>query len=600
MMITKNKILSDRYRIIKSIGEGGMANVYLAEDMILERNVALKVLRGDLSEDEVFIRRFKREALAATSLNHPNIVQIYDIGEEDDKYFIVMEYISGYTLKQLLQKRKHLTLTEVVDICKQLSLALAHAHSKGIVHRDIKPHNVIVQEDGNVKITDFGIAITMNATMLTQTNSVMGSVHYLPPEQISGDVVDARSDIYSFGILMYELILGKLPFDGDTPVNIALQHVNDEIPSVIASDSTIPQSVENVILKCCAKNPQNRYQDAMELYADLNVCLDKRDTDKFIVDPIREAESKNYMINGNKTRAVVKPPMDKKKKLILISAIVLPVLLIIAITLTFLFSTKQVTIPDLKDMTVQEATTKLESLGLEVAKEVKKEYSDTVKEGEVIGSSPRADKIVDEGTTVTLIVSKGPETIKLDDYTGKNVEEAKADLEELGFEVVIEQKKVQTEVTDPKAVTEQTPKAGEKAKIGTKVTLYTAVREYIYPDFVGTGARLEDVKAFCNASGISFSSTEVYSNTVPAGTVVTQSKSGGSTVLDGDILEVTISKGLDPAGDLDGDGLTNGQEVTYKTDPAKADTDGDSYSDKAEIDANTNPLDAADHPKKIT
>lgn len=254
-MITKGQKINDRYEIVKSIGEGGMANVYLAVDLILNRKVAIKILRGDLANDEKFIRRFQREALAASSLSHPNIVEMYDVGEDNGNYYIVMEYIEGKTLKQLLKKRGHLTVGEAVDIMLQITDGMVHAHDSYIIHRDLKPQNIMIQEDGQIKITDFGIAMALNSTQLTQTNSVMGSVHYLPPEQASGKGSTIKSDIYSMGILFYELLTGVLPFKGDNAVEIALKQMKEAIPSVRKQNPNIPQSVENIIIRATAKKP---------------------------------------------------------------------------------------------------------------------------------------------------------------------------------------------------------------------------------------------------------------------------------------------------------------------------------------------------------
>ena len=264
-MIIKGQKINDRYEIIRMIGEGGMANVYLAQDTILERKVAVKILRGDLAEDEKFVRRFQREAISASSLTHPNIVEMYDVGEDDGKYFIVMEYVDGKTLKSLVKKRGGLTLPEVIDIMLQLSSGLACAHDSYIIHRDIKPQNIMILDDGTVKITDFGIAMALNSNELTQTNSVMGSVHYLPPEQANGSGSTIKSDIYSLGILMYELLTGKLPFKGENAVEIAIKQMKEQIPSVCKFNPDIPQSVENIILKACAKNPKNRYDSVLEM-----------------------------------------------------------------------------------------------------------------------------------------------------------------------------------------------------------------------------------------------------------------------------------------------------------------------------------------------
>ena len=251
-MISKGQKINERYEVIRSIGEGGMANVYLGYDTILDRNVAIKILRGDLSNDEKFVRRFQREALSASSLAHPNIVEMYDVGEDDGLYYIVMEYVDGKTLKQLLKKRGNLTLSEAIDIMLQLTDGMAHAHDSYIVHRDLKPQNVMIKDDGQIKITDFGIAMALNSTQLTQTNSVMGSVHYLPPEQASGKGSTIKSDIYSIGIIFYELLSGSLPFRGDNAVEIALKHMRDPLPSLRDENPAIPQP--NVLITSLSCN----------------------------------------------------------------------------------------------------------------------------------------------------------------------------------------------------------------------------------------------------------------------------------------------------------------------------------------------------------
>ena len=274
-MLSGGQMIGGRYEIVKTIGEGGMANVYMAKDTILDRKVAIKVLRGDLSGDDKFIRRFQREALSVSNLSHQNIVEVYDVGEENGQHYIVMEYIDGKTLKQLLQKRGSLTLSEVMDIMNQLTDGLTHAHGAYIIHRDIKPQNIMIQDDGLIKITDFGIAMALNATQLTQTNSVMGSVHYLPPEQANGKGSTIKSDVYSLGILMYELLTGNVPFKGDNAVEIALKHMKEKIPSIRRQNPTIPQSVENIVLRATAKNPKNRYESIHEMHEEIIHCLDE-------------------------------------------------------------------------------------------------------------------------------------------------------------------------------------------------------------------------------------------------------------------------------------------------------------------------------------
>ena len=295
-MIAKGQKINDRYEIIRSIGEGGMANVYLGYDTILDRNVAIKVLRGDLSNDEKFVRRFQREALSASSLAHPNIVEVYDVGEDNGLYYIVMEYIEGKTLKQLLKKRGTLTLSEAIDIMLQLTDGMAHAHDSYIIHRDLKPQNIMIKDDGQIKITDFGIAMALNSTQLTQTNSVMGSVHYLPPEQASGKGCTIKSDIYSMGIIFYELLSGSLPFKGDNAVEIALKHMRDPLPSLREENPAIPQSIENIIRKATAKNPKNRYDDARSMHEDLLTALD----DDRINEPVYQYKYTEHEVENTK------------------------------------------------------------------------------------------------------------------------------------------------------------------------------------------------------------------------------------------------------------------------------------------------------------
>ena len=440
-MLTKGQKINDRYEIIKTIGEGGMANVYLAEDTILERKVAIKVLRGDLSNDEKFIRRFKREALSVSNLSHPNIVEVYDVGEEDGNYYIVMEYIEGKTLKQLLQKRGALTLTEVIDIMSQLTDGLAHAHEAYIIHRDIKPQNIMIEDNGRIKITDFGIAMALNSTQLTQTNSVMGSVHYLPPEQANGKGSTVKSDIYSLGILMYELLTGSVPFKGDTAVEIALKHMKEKIPSVRKQNPTIPQSVENIILKATAKNPKNRYDSVREMYNDLQTALE-RDNEKRIVYeyPENDLEETKVIapIPKEPKKPVVDKPLDKeettetddsilkekdeKNKLpIILAGILLAFLIVLAVVYLLISNhdVKEVKVPDVTGLTLEEAIKKVEKQGLKYT--TKDEENADIEEGKVIRTEPKAGSTKTKGSTITIVESSGKEYLLLEDYTGKNL-----------------------------------------------------------------------------------------------------------------------------------------------------------------------------------
>ena len=462
-MLTKGQKINDRYEIIKTIGEGGMANVYLAEDTILERKVAIKVLRGDLSNDEKFIRRFKREALSVSNLSHPNIVEVYDVGEEDGNYYIVMEYIEGKTLKQLLQKRGALTLTEVIDIMSQLTDGLAHAHEAYIIHRDIKPQNIMIEDNGRIKITDFGIAMALNSTQLTQTNSVMGSVHYLPPEQANGKGSTVKSDIYSLGILMYELLTGSVPFKGDTAVEIALKHMKEKIPSVRKQNPTIPQSVENIILKATAKNPKNRYDSVREMYNDLQTALERDNEKRLVYEyPENDLEETKVIapIPKEPKKPVVDKPLDKeettetddsilkekdeKNKLpIILAGILLAFLIVLAVVYLLISNhdVKEVKVPDVTGLTLEEAIKKVEKQGLKYT--TKDEENADIEEGKVIRTEPKAGSTKTKGSTITIVESSGKEYLLLEDYTGKNYYEIKAKLELKGIKVEMKTKEVE-------------------------------------------------------------------------------------------------------------------------------------------------------------
>ena len=501
-MIVKGQKINDRYQVIRSIGEGGMANVYLAYDTILDRNVAVKVLRGDLATDEKFVRRFQREAMSASALSHPNIVEMYDVGEDDGNYFIVMEYIDGKTLKNLIKKRGALTVAEVVDIMLQLTSAISCAHDSYIIHRDIKPQNVMILDDGRVKITDFGIAIASNASELTQTNSVMGSVHYLPPEQANGAGATAKSDIYSLGILMFELLTGKLPFKGENAVEIALKQMKEQIPSVCAINPEIPQSIENVILKACAKNPKNRYANVKDMYNDIKTALDEdrinetKQTYKFSEDDLDETkkiESLSEVKKNKKKETKEEDSTEKKMNLaLIITSGVAGLLVLLSVIFFFVvpaMGPKDVKIPDVTGLTVEKAEEKLLNAGLEINVKTKEESSEDVKEGRVVKTEPSKNRTVKEGQKITLIVSTGTAKIKIEDYTGKNAMEVKGALELLGLNVTVEKKKVEeTEGIeyDADLVIEQSVIKGKKLKKGDSIILFTPDVMVKYPNFVKT------------------------------------------------------------------------------------------------------------------
>ena len=542
-MITRGQMINDRYEIIRSIGEGGMANVYLALDTILDRKVAVKILRGDLAEDEKFVRRFQREAISASSLNDPNIVEVYDVGEDDGKYFIVMEYVQGLTLKQLIKKRGSLTLPEVQDIMLQLTSAVAHAHESYIIHRDIKPQNVIILEDGRVKIMDFGIAVALNAGEFTQTNSVMGTVYYIPPEQANGGAATTKSDIYSLGILMYELVTGHVPFKGDNPVEVAIKHMNEPIPSICEYDPEMPQSIENIILKAAAKNPKNRYDSAWDMHEDLETALDK---DRFNEPKIKYRypeknfdDSDNEVPIGGRALRNAEKAEDKKDKrmnkaLIVIGTIVgvlIAALLFVFILWPRISDKPDIEVPDVQGMTVKQARTTLEDKGFEVSGKTKKEASDDVDEDKVIGTDPEIGESLKEGSEITLIVSTGSEKIEIEDYTGDDYETVKKELEEAGIIVLSDPKDVsKDENVKEGTILEQDVTPGTKLGDGDTIT-FTVPNIYIsYPNFTDGTYTESDVKKFCDENGITLNVTYVEDPNNADGSVVYQNMAAGSKV----------------------------------------------------------------------
>lgn len=454
-MSEKGRVLADRYELKELIGQGGMADVYLAYDDILKREVAVKILRSSLTGDPIYITRFHREARAAAALCHRNIVEIYDVGEEDDLYYIVMEYVRGQTLKELINKRGALHYVEAVDIMKQVASATALAHSMGIVHRDLKPQNILVTDSGIVKIADFGIASIQSLSQVTQTDTIMGSLHYLAPEIARGEKATPQSDIYALGVLFYELLRGDVPFNGESPVNIALKHMRDEIPSVRAYNPAIPQSVENIIIKATAKNTNNRYQCADDMLDDLDTCLerlaeekltfDQVNTDPTIIASDSQFFTKTAPIDPETTQTEIeeikpqdekkKEPMDKKKK-IAIGAAIGAVIVCLAIVAGFflLGGNKDGMMMDLVGKTEKEATALLIDKGYKVSDNVNYELSDKYEKGLVVATDPEAGHAINKGDTVTLTLSKGKYTI-MEDYTGVSYDTAYKKLTKLGYKV---------------------------------------------------------------------------------------------------------------------------------------------------------------------
>ena len=436
--MNKKNVVANRYEVVQHIGQGGMADVFLAIDTILNRHVAIKILRSDQSTDAISILRFEREAQAATTLAHPNIVEIYDVGEYKNHHYIVMEYVAGKTLKKVIRDRAPLLNLEAVDTMKQLTSAVAEAHKRGIIHRDIKPQNVIVKSDGSLKILDFGIATAKGSAQLTQANNVMGSVHYLAPELAKGEPASPQSDIYALGIVFYEMLTGDVPFKADQAVQIALQHMREPMPSVRKANPNVPQSVENIIIRATAKNPRLRYQSCDEMLKDLEKCmLPEHQNDKplSLNDPIDKTPTKQEKEDTKVgvTRSTSLSRVANKRTKIYITAILVLFAMFAVIVGLFLAGilppkSRNVTVPNVSNMDIAQATSALENEDLEVDTDnITYQSSKDSIEGVVIGTEPASSSEVERHSKVKLIVSSGVGE-EMPNYVGKNIDDVKASL----------------------------------------------------------------------------------------------------------------------------------------------------------------------------
>lgn len=568
-MMLIGKRISGRYKIIDIIGGGGMANVYLAHDIILDRDVAVKILRLDFANDEEFIRRFRREAQNATSLAHPNIVNIYDVGEEDSIYYIVMEYVKGKTLKQYIQQHSPVQVETALDIMQQLTSAISHAHQNHIVHRDIKPQNILIDENGTVKITDFGIALALSATSITQTNSVLGSVHYLSPEQARGGMANRKSDIYSLGIVMFELLTGRLPFSGESAVSIALKHLQSVTPSVRRWNPSIPQSVENIVIKATAKDPFHRYESAEEMENDLRTALDPErinekklvfpeDTDATKAIPVITEDYSLKDLGDTRVHGKNNPATNKDKEttgganagkrkkgpIILISVfITLVMLTILALTvLPGILGPKDIEVPDLYGLAVKHAEKELKDAGFVIGEKIEL-TNDEVKEGHVIRTDPRAGRMVKEGTTIDIYVSLGKNRFELADYKDRSYSDVFKLLADKNFKDI--RKNEVFHDSDPGTIIEQSIPAGEKVVPEDTIIEFTVSKG---PEVIKlrdlTGYNQKALNDYADETGLVIDVIEErYSETVDKGLVISQEPEAGTELHKGDKVEVILSKG---------------------------------------------------------
>ncbi len=566
-MIEIGKKINGRYKIIGNIGSGGMANVFLAHDLILDREVAIKVLRFDFQNDQSAIRRFQREALAATELVHPNIVTVYDVGEEDGMQFLVMEYVKGMDLKRYIQTHYPVPYLQIVDIIQQILSAVALAHQHRIIHRDLKPQNVLINEDGVVKITDFGIAIALSETSITQTNSMLGSVHYLSPEQARGSMATNQSDIYAIGIILYEILTGKVPFDGESAVTIALKHFQDEIPSIRIYDKNVPQSLENVVLKATAKEPADRYKTADEMRADLDTVLSPERLNEprwephalmdetRVLTPVEAAQVETPPVEepvaetaADQAEEAAQPKKKKRKRWLLLPIIMVIALLGIGSYFLFGGGRGDVAIPEVSGQTEAAARAELEAAGLKVADEVEEIEDDEVEAGNVVKTDPPEGNEVKKNSVVTLYISSGTKKITLDDYEGRSFDDVKKELIDLGFdEDRIKEELESSDDVDEGDIISQSPAAGrEVSPAEDEITFKVSSGPDSFAMDNYYGMTEADARAALTSRGVDRSQIEVnyQSSSQPSGTIIAQAPATGETVVTSQTtITLTVSSG---------------------------------------------------------
>lgn len=601
-----------RYQILSRLGEGGMAIVYKAKDLILDRFVAVKILRPELAGDEEFVRRFHREAESVASLSHPNIVAIYDIGEEEDCYYIVMEYVHAMTLKEFIKDYSPISISESVDIMKQVARAIAHAHARGIVHRDIKPHNILIDEEEHVKVTDFGIALAISDSTITYTHSIIGSAHYLSPEQARGGKATVKSDIYAFGIVMFELLTGRLPFPGTSPVSVALKHLSEPMPLPSDFRPEIPQSLENIIIRALAKRPQDRYESMTDLYEDLETSLnpDRAGESRLILaadqadDPDDDDEKTIKMApvvagRSEDTIAAEQPPAapdpekdgkkkKKKRRWPVVFGILLLLIaagLVIGLTLLpKLFYVENVRVPDVTGKTYQQAEQILTNKNLKVTRT--NQHSATVKKGLVFLQNPAAGTDVKAKTAVGLFVSEGPSSVQVQNYVGYDRDSVANSLQGQGFKKIVWHQQESLGFPDGEIIS-QNPAAGTQVVPSDTVlelTYSTGNPNVTVPDL--SGKTQDQANQQLKSLGLSAAfATGTYSDTVQKGNVLSQDPAPGSLMAKGSSVRLALSKGSEPQSkEIDqpikvvyskGNGGNKGQPVRvqiYYTDANHSDT----------------------------
>ncbi|MDD4834576.1 MAG: Stk1 family PASTA domain-containing Ser/Thr kinase [Lutispora sp.] len=550
------KVLGDRYEILEKIGGGGMALVYKAKCRLLNRYVAVKILRSEFTEDEEFVKKFKRESQSAASLSHPNIVGIYDVGMEDDIYYIIMEYIKGQTLKELIKSKGALGVEYATNIALQIASALEHAHANHIVHRDIKSHNIMIKEDHTVKVTDFGIARAVSSSTITNTGNIIGSVHYFSPEQARGGYTDEKSDIYSLGVVMYELVTGRLPFEGETPISVALKHIQEDAVSPKTINNRIPKSLEGIIMKAMEKDISKRYSNVGEIIADLKQSLimpngdfvkKKKDIDENtkVIEPIKYIDvAEQLSTESNLEEKNIEPKSNKKITIIAISSGLILALLMFGVYMLInnIFNVKVANVPNIIGYSEEEARRELETLGfiMDVAEE--RVNNKDVPEGHIARQDPKPETSNKVTNPVRVVVSKGPKKVPVPPIVGKNYDEVDIMLESFGLQ---EGEPSQEYSQYPSGIViRQSISPGINVDEGTKIdyVISGGPEKFFMTEFIGSN--IEDVKNQLNVLDLILGNvTPEFSDDVPIGVVMNQTPKAGTEVSKKSVVDFVVSKG---------------------------------------------------------
>lgn len=543
-----------RYRIIRSLGEGGMANVYEAEDLVQKRRVTLKMLRFDLQDDPRSVERFHKEANSLTKLDNPHIVQIYDFGNDHGVPYLIMEYVKGTDLKTYLKEHYPLSCEKVVDIMEQILSAVESAHRIGIIHRDLKPQNILIDNYGKVKVTDFGISIAaMESATITKTNTMIGSVHYISPEQARGSIITKQSDIYSLGIILFELLTGKVPFEGQTAVSIAVKHYRDNLPSARKINPKVPQALENVILHATAKKLKDRYPDAETMARDLKTALlpVRKNEPKWEVPTEDDAETKTLVIPTTESskrqpstgsRKTKKTKQQKKKRIYRRHPIAFLIgTLGVIVVITILLMSLKVQVPDLRGMSVREAQEVLLSNNLKLGKK-RYEYSNSYLKGQTISSDPARETTVSRNSKVDIVISRGPLKTKFGSYIGQNFDQVREKLKAKG--VLVDKETTYSNKYPAGQIVSQSIDPSMKVslyQLPVTFTVSEGVQTFKIRDL--TGYTQKSVIDYAQEHNITIIFEQQYSNTVPKGQVISQSPKANTTVKAGSQVIVTLSLG---------------------------------------------------------